>query len=286
MQSNEEIVKRWSVSAPFWEKYHAVIRQMFAPITQALVEDAEIGPRHTVLDVATGSGEPALSLSPLVGSEGAVFGVDPIPDMIAGARRSADRLKLKNIKFDIAFADHLPFPDRTFDAVVSRFGIMFFPSPVDGVREILRVLKPEAKFAIAVWSCSENNPFHFTLSRIMDRFVPVAPPAAGAPDMFLFAQSGKLVEILKNAGTSTPVERIFHFNIEASLSPEAFWALRCEMSETLRERLTSLSASQRAEVGRLAIESIRNYSTPSGISFPAEVLIASGTKSQRHSVTI
>jgi ubiquinone/menaquinone biosynthesis C-methylase UbiE len=278
MQTNEEIVKRWSASAPFWEKYHPVIRQMFSPITQALVEDAQIRPRQTVLDVATGAGEPALSLSPLVGAEGAVYGVDPIPDMIAGARRSAHRLKLNNIKFEIAFADHLPFSDGTFDAAVSRFGIMFFPSPVNGVREILRVLKPEGKFAIAVWSLAENNPFHFTLARIMDRFVPAAPPAPGAPDMFLFAQSGKLVEVCRTAGVAAPHERVFQFKIEANISPEAFWALRCEMSEALRERIASLSDSQRAEVSRLAIESIRDYSTSAGISFPAEVLIASGTK--------
>jgi len=278
MQANEEIIKRWSASAPFWEKYHQVIRQMFAPITQALVEEAQVRPRQTVLDVATGSGEPALSLSPLVGPDGAVCGVDPIPDMIAGARRSADRLKLKNIKFEIAFADQLPFPDHTFDAAVSRFGIMFFPSPVDGVREILRVLKPERKFAIAVWSSAEKNPFHFTLSRIMDRFVPPVPPAPDAPDMFLFAQSGKLIEVLRNAGAAIPHERLFQFKIEASVSPEDFWALRCEMSETLRDRIAGLSAPQREEVGRLAIESIREYSTPVGISFPAEVLIASGAK--------
>ena len=113
---------------------------MFAPITQALVEDGKIGSRHTVLDIATGPGEPALSVADLVGSEGKIFGIDPIPDMVAAARRAAGRLELKNVQFDVAFADRLSFRADTFDAVISRFGVMLFPSPVDAVREMLRVV--------------------------------------------------------------------------------------------------------------------------------------------------
>jgi ubiquinone/menaquinone biosynthesis C-methylase UbiE len=129
MQPDQEVIKRWSGSAPFWEKHSDIIGQMFAPITQALVEDGQIGTQHTVMDVATGPGEPALSVAALVGPEGKIFGIDPIPEMIAGARRAASRLGLKNVQFDVASADRLPFPADTFDAVISRFGVMFFPSP-------------------------------------------------------------------------------------------------------------------------------------------------------------
>ena len=158
MQPEQEAINRWSASAPFWEKHREIIRQMFAPITQALVEDAQIASQQTVLDIATGPGEPALSLADLVGPAGQIFGIDPVPDMVAAARRAADRLGLKNVKFDVAFADHLPFPADTFDAVVSRFGVMFFPSPIDAMREILRVLKPGRKLALAVWCFAERNP--------------------------------------------------------------------------------------------------------------------------------
>src|SRR6267378_5539284 len=136
---------------------------MFAPVTQALVEDGQIGSRHAVLDIATGPGEPALSVAALVGPEGKVFGIDPIPEMVAAARRAAERLNLKNVQFDVAFADALPFPTDTFDAVISRFGVMFFPTPADGLREMLRVLKPGKKLALAAWHFAERNPFHSTL---------------------------------------------------------------------------------------------------------------------------
>src|ERR1700730_13873137 len=134
MQSEQEVINRWSGSAPFWEKHREIIRHMFAPVTQALVEDGLIGSGHDVLDIATGPGEPALTIAALVGPEGKVFGIDPVPEMVEAARRAADHLRFRNAQFDVASADRLPFPADTFDAVVSRFGVMFFPWPVDAVR--------------------------------------------------------------------------------------------------------------------------------------------------------
>src|SRR5947208_15417370 len=107
MLPDQEVISAWRDSAPFWEKHREIIRQMFAPITQALVEDGQIGSQHAVLDIATGPGEPALSMAALVGSEGKIFGIDPVPEMVAAAHRAADRLGLKNAQFDVAFAGHL-----------------------------------------------------------------------------------------------------------------------------------------------------------------------------------
>ena len=278
MQPDNEVINKWTNSAPFWEKHHAVIRQMFAPVAQALVDDARIVPGQAILDVATGPGEPALTVAALVGPEGQVVGVDPISEMIAGAHRAADRLGLKNAKFEVAFADRLPFPAATFDAAISRFGVMFFPSPVDGLREILRVLKPDGKVALAVWSSAERNPFHHVLSNIIDRYVDPAPLPPDAPDAFRFASPGKLLKILVEAGVAAPTERLLKFKIEASVSAEDFWNLRCEMSEAFRGKVAALSTHQMAEVKQLALEGFRDYSTDSGMSFPAEVLILSGTK--------
>jgi ubiquinone/menaquinone biosynthesis C-methylase UbiE len=278
MQPDQEVLNRWSGSAPFWEKHREIIRQMFAPITQALVEDGQIGSHHAVLDIATGPGEPALSLAGSVGSEGRIFGIDPIPEMVAAARRAADRLGIRNIQFDVAFADHLPFPADTFDAVVSRFGVMFFPSPVDAIREMLRVLKPGRKLALVVWHFAERNPFHYSLSRVIDRYVDSPPPAPDALDAFRFATPGKLRKVLDEAGAIAPTERLLQFTIQAPISIEGFWALRLEMSDKLRERIAILSQQQMAEVNRQALESLREYSTDGGMSFPAEVLIVSGAK--------
>jgi ubiquinone/menaquinone biosynthesis C-methylase UbiE len=278
MQPDQEVINAWRDSAPFWEKHRESIRQMFAPVTQALVEEAHIAHGQTVLDIATGPGEPALTIAALVGSKGKIFGIDPAPEMVDAARRAADQLGVRNAQFEVASADPLPFPADTFDAVVSRFGVMFFPSPVDGVREMLRVLKPGCKLALAVWHFADSNPFHYVLARVMERFVDSPPPAPDAPDPFRFATPGKLRDVLAEAGAMAPSERLLQFKIAAPLSVEDFWALRSEMSEKLREKLATLSRGQASEVKRQMLEALRGYSTVRGMSFAGEVLIVSGTR--------
>jgi ubiquinone/menaquinone biosynthesis C-methylase UbiE len=274
---NKDIIGQWGETAPYWEKHRAVITGMFAPVTQALIEDAGIARDNSVLDVATGTGEPGLTVADLVGPEGMVVGTDVAPEMVEAARREVERRKLQNIRFEVAFTDSLPFPANTFDAAVSRFGAMFFPSPVDCLREMLRVLKPGGKIALAVWYLKENNPFDYIVARVVDRYVePAAKPAAS--DMFRFAKPGDLLLLLVNAGAAAASERVLQFSIRAGMSAEDFWTLRSEMSEKLRTKLAGLSGPKRAQLDAEAIEAIRDYSFEDGISIPAEVLIVGGRK--------
>jgi SAM-dependent methyltransferase len=239
-----------------------------------------IGSGHAVLDIATGPGEPALSVAALVGPKGKVFGIDPVPEMVAAARRATDHLGFRNTQFEVASADQLPFPADAFDAVISRFGVMFFPSPVDAVREMLRVLKPGRKLALAVWHFAESNPFFYTLQRVVERYVDRPPSAPDAPDAFRFASPGMLRDLLGEAGAIAPSERLLQFTIEARISVEDFWTLRYEMSEKLREKVAMLSREQLSEVKHQSLEALRGYSTDRGMRFPAQVLIVSGTKSR------
>ena len=278
MQRDQEVIKQWSGSAPYWAKHREVIRHMFAPVTEALVEEAQIGSGQSVLDIGTGPGEPALTIAPLVGPKGKIFGVDPIPEMIAAARREASRLGLSNAQFAVSSADRLPFPTNTFDAVVSRFGVMFFPSPLDAVREMLRALKPGQKLVFAVWHFAERNPFHCSLSRVVDRYVDSTSPEPDALDAFRFAAPGKLRRILDEAAVTVPAERLLPFTIDVPMSVEDYWALRLEMSAKLREKISMLSQEQMTELTGQVLDSVREYSTDRGICFPAEVLIVSGAK--------
>src|SRR5262249_55961554 len=157
--------------------------------------------------------------------------------MIEAATRAATRLSLENARFEVAGVDKLPFPDDRYDAVVSRFGVMFFPSPLNGIREMLRVLKPGRKMALAVWHFRDNNPFHHDLAHIVDRYAPEPALPPDAPDAFRFAPPEKLKRIMIEAEVHEVAERLLRFPINVSLSVEEFWNLRLEMAKKLRERL-------------------------------------------------
>jgi SAM-dependent methyltransferase len=268
----------WRQSAPYWDKHRNVIRRMFAPITEALILEAGISPGNTVLDVGTGSGEPALRVSEVVGKQGSVCGVDPAPEMIDGARRASISEGRSNVRFEVSSADHLPFESDAFDAVVSRFAVMFFPAPLEGIREIMRVLKPGRRIAFAVWSFAENNPFHYALSQVMGRYVDSPPPQPDSPEPFRYAQPGKLRTLLSEAGAIETSERLLHFKIEAPVTVEDFWHLRSEMSDKLRAKLASLSAETREEIRGQMIAGLHQYWNGKEMSFPAEVPLIVGRK--------
>ena len=251
---------------------------MWAPVTEALIAAAGIAERQSILDVATGPGDPALTLAPIVGPQGRIIGIDPVPAMVTAARGEAARLNCTNTRFEVAFADSLPFPDATFHAAISRFGVMFFPSPVAGIREILRVLKPAGKLALAVWHLPTHNPFFRVVENILDRYIAPNASDPDAPNSFRFATPGKLLSILTEAGVATPSEELLRFTMTVPGTLEDFWALRCEMSDKLRGLLATLSPRQLAEVKHQSLQVARACGSANSLTFPAEVLILSGKK--------
>jgi ubiquinone/menaquinone biosynthesis C-methylase UbiE len=274
----DETLQEWRKSAPFWDKHARTIRLMFAPVTRALIEEAGIRQGQSVLDVAGGPGEPSLTIAETVGPSGSVTCTDVIAEMVDAAESEARRRGLTNIKFRRSAADALPFDDDSFDAAVSRLGVMFFPDPVAGLREMLRVTRAGGANSFAVWHRSELNPFAYVVTNVISRYVKMALPAPGASDAFRFAEPGTLAGLLEEAGARDVRERLLKFHIAAPISPEEFWAMRSETSGTLREKLTELSEDERIRVAQEVQEAAREFFPNNQMSFPAQMLIVTGKK--------
>jgi ubiquinone/menaquinone biosynthesis C-methylase UbiE len=252
---------------------------MFAPVTRALIEDAGISEGDKVLDVAGGPGEPSLTIAEVVGPVGSVTCTDAVAEMVAAAQSEALRRGLKNISFEQCLADSLPFEDDSFDAAVCRMGVMFFPDPLLGLREMLRVIKSDASLSFAVWSDSNLNPYAYIVTDVISRHIPTPPADPDAPSAFRFAAPGKLAQILKAAGAKRVGERLLKFNIEAAISRDQFWEMRSGTSGTLREKLDAMSDDLRLKIAKEVKEAVAEFFPNEHMSFPAQMLIVTGDKS-------
>jgi ubiquinone/menaquinone biosynthesis C-methylase UbiE len=276
----DEVLREWRESAYYWQKHAGSIRTMFGPVTQALIEDAGIVAGDAVLDVAGGAGEPSLTIAAAVGPAGSVTCTDATSEMISAARSEAERRGLANVGFRQCSADSLPFENNSFDAVVCRLGVMFFPDPLAGLSEMLRVTKRAGRIALAVWSKSELNPFSYIVNYVLARHFEAAAPAdPNAPGAFRFAERGSLARILRDAGASEVKERVLKFHLAAPISLKQFWELRSETSGTLRAKLTKLSSAQRELIAQEVQEAAREFFPNDQMKIPAEMIIVSGQTS-------
>ena len=280
-ENQDKALHGWQTSARYWDKYRAVITEMFAPLTSALVEEAQIGIGQKVLDIGGGSGEPSLTIARIVGPTGSVMYTDPVAGMLESAQAEAGRRGLTNIHFKRCSADDLPFADCTFDVAIGRLSAMFFVDPVTAVREALRVVLKDGRVAFAVWGPTEANPFFSSITDVIDQFLDGLPQDSDASDTFRFAVPGKLAGALKQSDADNVIERRLNFRIEAAISFEQFWQLRTEMSETLREKMARLTAAQLPTVKQAVADAAQKYFVSGTMSFPAEALIVSGKKTAR-----
>lgn len=273
-----ETLAAWEVSSQYWNKHQALIEQMFAPMSRALIDEAQIVSGHAVLDVGGGSGEPSLTIASVVGEKGSVTYTDPAAGMVKAARAEAERRGQRNIHFHQCPAEQLAFSDNSFDAAVSRLSAMFFPDMLAGLREVIRVVKPGSPVSFLVWAGKDVNPFFTAVTTVLDRFVPAEAEDEDAPAAFRFAAAGKLAKLLQEAGATSVTERTLEFTIEAPITVERFWELRTEMSDSFRNKLARLVPDQVAAIRYTVQKAVARYFKTGGMSFPAQVLIVSGKK--------
>src|SRR4030095_11018483 len=211
-------VEAWNENAPYWVKHAETIRTMFAPVTTALIQEAGIHQGQSVLDVACGAGEPALTIAQHVGASGSVTCTDAVVEMVTATEATARTLGINNVTFRHCPAESLPFPDNSFDVAESRLGVMLFGDPAVAVKEMLRVIKPGGIVRFVVWGENDVNPFTLLPSKVMSRHIATPPADPDAPTAFRFAAPGKLAGVLTEAGAINVNERTCEFRIEAPIS--------------------------------------------------------------------
>ena len=151
----------WDIASEGWLRCSALYEPFEEPVNNRLIELAEIADGYQVVDVATGIGDPALSVAKRVGPTGRVVATDQSPAMLAIAERRAGDRGLTNIEFRLLDANEFDFPDETIDAIVCRWGLMFLSDLVDALGRMRRSLKAGRCLAAATWADADKVPDHF-----------------------------------------------------------------------------------------------------------------------------
>jgi ubiquinone/menaquinone biosynthesis C-methylase UbiE len=259
-------------------QWHPQAEILSRAATEAIVQAAQVTPGMHVLDLASGTGEPALSLALAVGPVGSVTATDLVPEMLAAAADYAQQRHVTNLTFQQADAETLPFPAQTFDVVTCRMGVMLFPNMAHALREIVRVLKPEGRVAFIAQGPLEQNPWQTSIVRVLRKYVQIPPPEVGAPHAYRFAQPGTLSQVLRDAGFRHVHEASQKVSWPWPGSPERYWTYRCETGARFPQYLASLPWALQTAVRKEVIASIGEYYDGQQVHFTAVIVIASGVR--------
>jgi len=172
---------QWNTAASGWRKWNELIDSAASGVSDRMVELAGVQPGERVLDVAAGYGEPSLTAARAVGPGGSVVATDISAEMLAHGRERAGAVGISNIDFVEADASSLEFPSASFDAALSRWGIIFDPDGEGAAARVRGFLKPQARMAISSWGPPDRVPFLAVAMRTAMTRLGVAPPPPGTP---------------------------------------------------------------------------------------------------------
>jgi SAM-dependent methyltransferase len=248
------------------------MKEQFAPVTQALVDAAAPRPGMSILDLASGTGEPSLSLARRVAPAGMVTATDLSPGMLDALRSNAAAEGVTNIEAKVCDAEKLPFPDASFDLVTSRFGVMFFADAPAALAEIRRVLQPGGSVAFLVWGAPGPGTYFGAAAMPYMRRLAVTPDPDG-PGPMRFAEPGKLARLVQAAGFRDVQERTLSLPAPYRGSPEELLTSMMEIAAPFRNAAASLSEDDRRAAQEEALRNLRSLHSGSVIDLTAPVLV-------------
>ena len=267
----------WNRVAGGWEKWDRVFDEQMAFLNHRLVADARLHAGMNVLDLGSGTGYPALLGAQTVGAAGRVTGMDLAEQMLAAADRKAARLGLTNVSFKTGDVTSLPFEPNSFDAVTSRFCLMFLPEIPKAASEIARILKPGSWVAAAVWSAPDKNPSIGLSMAAIKQVIELPPPDPTAPGIFRLAKPGELAGMFQQAGLVDVTDQEFLAEWSYASADEYYTSLM-EIAAPVQNLMAKLTDAQKQDVKQRITQAASNYTRAGRIVFPMAVRIVAGRK--------
>lgn len=266
----------WAGLSAGWEKWDSVIMDQLGPAGAAIIEGLDLAADQHHLDIASGTGEPGLTIARLV-PQGRVVLTDLAAEMLDIAARRAEAQGIANVETQVCSADDLPFDDATFDSVSVRFGYMFFPDMAKATAEFVRVLRPGGRLGASVWVEPDENPWTAVAMKAIATEVEVSAPDPDRPSMFRCAAPGCISALYEQAGLRAVAERDVDVELVTD-SADQYWAMISEHVSLAVAALQQVDEPARERIRAVAIADVGQYGRDGKVRVPGVARCVVGTK--------
>lgn len=277
MVPQSSIHECWNDLSQSRNDWNKIVNALLNPISNKIIDSLSITPRiSTLLDVATGTGEPGLTIAEKFPGT-IVTGVDLSDKMLEYANENARQRNIPNYITLCCNAMALPFADHAFDAVLCRNGVMFFNNIETGLREMHRVLKPEGKITVSTWGLLEKN---LWISMVLDAMKEITGRRMynnHIPGMFYCMQPGFMTDWFEEIGMHQIQEEEMTGIIEFN-SAEEHWNYVTSVSAAVVNALIGLQLQEREQVKELLRKKIATHVIHDKLYFQWTARITSGVK--------
>lgn len=267
----------WDNVAAGWQAWWGTFERGAQKVSDKIVELAEVKPGDTVLDIATGIGEPAITAAKRVKPNGKVVATDISPQMLAIAKARAKSLGLDSImEFRESDAEKLDFPKSTFNAVLSRWGLMFLPNLPGALTQIRQLLTPNGRLSAAVWSTPSKVPLLDLAFSTVRKQIAAPAPAPGTPGPFALADAEALKKSFSQAGFKDIRVETFYITF-AFDSAERYTRFQQQITAPIQAVLANQTEERKKQVWDSVTDAVGQYADSHGrVNIDNEVLCIVG----------
>ncbi len=275
-QIRDQQRETWDRFSGGWKKWDATVLGWLAPFGEAMFRHANLREDSNVLDVAAGTGEPGLTAAARV-PRGRVTVTDLAEHMLAVAAENAARRGLRNVETRVCDAGTLPFADASVDAVLCRFGFMFFPDVDVAAREFARVAKPGATICAAVWGEPAKNPWATAIMGTIARHVAMPSPPPGSPGLFRCAPIGYMSKVFAEAGLRDITEEEVSCDLVHD-TPQRYWEFMTDIAAPVVAGLAKADEAAREQIRSEVLDLARQSVRDGAVQMRSTATIIVGTR--------
>ncbi|HET7121284.1 MAG TPA: methyltransferase domain-containing protein [Solirubrobacterales bacterium] len=269
--------EQWQRAAEPWFRWGAVLERWLEEASELMLDLAEVGPGDRVLDVAAGAGGQSLRAARRVGPSGSVLATDISPEILRYAERAAREAGLTNLETREADAEALDAEPASFDAAISRLGLIYLPDRAAALGAIRRALKPDGRIASVNYTTPERNEFFSIPVGIIRERAGLPAPAPGQPGPFSLGAEGAIEAAYEGAGFTEVAVRRLAAPLRLDSAAE-FISFARESFGALHQMLAGLEQSEQAEVWAEIEAAMRRFEGPEGFAGPCELVVAAARR--------